>query len=107
MRVLSIVLALAVCGLCIADTLYLKDGRIVGGTYLGGTAREVRIASGDQVQTFDVAEVSRIEFQSAPPPRAQVDRPQQPPIEERPRLVRAESSAPPPDSGSMTIPSGT
>jgi hypothetical protein len=48
-----------------ADTVTLRDGRVVTGIYLGGTAREVKIEAGDQIQTWDVANVSRIDFGGA------------------------------------------
>lgn len=60
-----------------ADTLTLKSGATVHGTYLGGSAREVRMAVGDQVQTYQVGDVASITFgssegwqrsQAAPPP---------------------------------------
>jgi len=47
-----------------ADTVTLRDGRVITGIYLGGTAREVKIEAGDQIQTLDVATLSRIEFGS-------------------------------------------
>ena len=102
-----LILASAVAGL--ADTLYLKDGRIVGGTYLGGTARQVRMDLGDRVGSYDVADVARIEFQSAaaaaaPSPKERVE------TRERPRLVHADPEPAAPQSssaGSLTIPSGT
>ena len=37
-----------------ADTVTLKNGRIMNGTYLGGTAREVRLDMGDHVETIPV-----------------------------------------------------
>ena len=58
----------------LADTLYLKNGKVVGGTYLGGTARQVRMDLGDRVASYDLADVTKIEFQSVstaapdPPP---------------------------------------
>src|SRR5260370_17191291 len=48
-----------------ADTLYKKDGRIVSGTYLGGTSRLVKMDVGDRVESYDVSDVLKIEFQSA------------------------------------------
>ena len=47
-----------------ANTVTLKDGRVITGIYLGGSAREVKIEAGDQIQTLDVATLSRIEFGS-------------------------------------------
>ena len=45
-----------------ADTVTLRDGRVITGIYLGGTAREVKVEAGDQIQTLDVGNVSRIDF---------------------------------------------
>jgi hypothetical protein len=103
-----LILATAIAGF--ADSLYLKDGRIVGGTYLGGTARQVRMDLGDRVGSYDIADVARIEFQSAaaaapaPSPKEREE------TRERPRLVRADpdsNAAQPASASSLTIPSGT
>jgi hypothetical protein len=45
---------ISLCGLFVfgglyADTLTLKGGKTVDGTYLGGTARQIRMAVGDNV----------------------------------------------------------
>jgi hypothetical protein len=45
--------------------LTLRTGREIRGTYLGGSAREVKIDLGDRIETVSVDEVERIEF-SAP-----------------------------------------
>jgi hypothetical protein len=45
-----------------ADTITLKNGRIVNGTYLGGTPRQIKVEVGDQIETLDVSDVARIEF---------------------------------------------
>jgi hypothetical protein len=47
-----------------ADTLTLKDGSTVNGTFLGGNARQIRVEVGDKIQTFDVERVSIIQFGS-------------------------------------------
>lgn len=60
MRVLSLVVMLA--GLGMADTVTLRDGRTVNGSYLGGDARSVRLAVGDRVDTFRTDEISTITF---------------------------------------------
>lgn len=64
-------LALAILGLAAADTLTLRDGRVVTGQYLGGDSRNIRMAIGDRVDTFRVEDVADIEFggdaRSAPP----------------------------------------
>jgi hypothetical protein len=63
---------------------------VVHGQYLGGDARQIRMAVGDRIDTFDVAEVSNLQFgggerlsseDSGPPPRQRQE--QEPPREER------------------------
>ena len=56
---MSLVLALTAVS---ADTVTLKNGRAITGTYLGGTAREMRIETGDKIETFDVAVIDKIQF---------------------------------------------
>ena len=66
-----------------ADTLVLKSGRSVEGTYLGGDSRQVRIAVGERVETYSVSELSEVRFGSAEAqPAAQP--------EDTPRLRRRE-----------------
>ena len=79
-----------------ADTITLKNGQVVTGTYLGGTARSVRIDMGDRVQTFDIGDIVRIEFATSapePPP------PPPPPPQEY--------AAPQPGPLGITLPAGT
>ena len=85
-------LAVATAGF--GDTITLKNGQVVHGTYLGGTARQVRVDLGDQVQNFDVSDIERIEFRSPMPP------PPPPPQREM---------APPPAATvlGITLPAGT
>lgn len=45
-----------------ADTVTLKSGRVINGTYLGGTARQIRVEVRDRIETLDVSDVTRIEF---------------------------------------------
>lgn len=67
---------LGLAGMASADTITLKSGRVIQGTYLGGTARQVRVDTGDQIQTLNVTDVSRIEFsRSAPAPEAKLKEP--------------------------------
>lgn len=66
MRLIQIGMSLCLGMVAIAaDTVTLRDGRIITGIYLGGTAREVKIETADQIQTLDVANVSHIEFGGA------------------------------------------
>ena len=43
-----------------ADTLRLKDGRVIRGTYEGGSARVVRFRTGAGLEEYDVLRVTRI-----------------------------------------------
>ena len=67
MRPISIGLILVLASILPADTLTLRNGRQIQGTYLGGSAREVKIDVGDQIRTVNLDEVARIDF-SAPAP---------------------------------------
>ena len=97
----------AIAALCSADSLTLRSGRVVHGQYLGGDARQIRMAVGDRVDTFDIGEVSNLQFgseerlssdarppQDAPPPREErysAPPPQQPYNDSPPQ--RQQSSA--------------
>jgi len=58
---LAISLITAVAALA-ADTVTLKDGHVISGTYLGGTAREVRVETGDSIRNLNVADIDNIHF---------------------------------------------
>ena len=62
MRLMAVGILLALAGSGLADTVTLRSGRVIKGTYLGGSARQVRIDVGDQIQTLDIDDISRIEF---------------------------------------------
>jgi hypothetical protein len=134
-RVTAVLIAIAT--ICSADSLTLRSGRVVHGQYLGGDARQIRMAVGDRVDTFDVADVSNLQFggeklssqnsgfnpapppqpQYAPPPQEQAQSappPQQtaPPLQPQSSAYGApppqqNASAYPPSSTGMQIPSGT
>lgn len=101
----SLLLAGAACGLAglaSADTLVLKNGTTVQGTFLGGSARDVRFDDGRSVRNFQVDQVSRIDFQvetaaEAPPAYSAPRRPT------RPRQLEAEAPA----ENGAEVPGGT
>ena len=92
MRWLSTVLVLALATVASADVITLKSGRVINGTYLGGDAHQVKIEVAGKVETFDVADIYRIEFPGNTP--APVD-------SDRPMLRRAPDAAA--DSGTPTL----
>src|ERR1700730_235769 len=102
MRIFCVLMVLITGVTALADTLYLKSGKVVGGTYLGGTARQVRMDLGDRVASYDLADVTKIEFQSV---SASAPEPPPPPREEpsnRPRLRHSDPDSEP--ANSFTIP---
>jgi len=66
LRVIPAVLVFGV--LCFGDTLTLRNGGIIEGTYLGGDARRVKMAIGDRVESYGVDEIRSIHFGSSQPP---------------------------------------
>lgn len=127
MRLLTFAVALTLAASAFGDTVRMKDGRVVSGTYLGGSARQVRMEVGDQIQTLDVSDIDRIEFgglaaKPAPPPPPPPPPAPAPVAEDRPALrrgesrsdnvMRPESSAPPAPAaptyaGAVDLPAGT
>jgi hypothetical protein len=81
-------LALIFCAGASADTLELKDGRVIQGRYLGGTRVIVRFEVEGDVQTFRVSEVSAVRLDR----RSGRDRDDNPPNGH-------DDGAPPPDQG--------
>ena len=57
-------LALFFAGTALADTLELKDGRVLQGRYLGGTAAQLRFEVNGRVETFSVTQVVALTFTS-------------------------------------------
>lgn len=64
-----------------ADTLVLRNGATVQGTYLGGDARQIRMDQNGAIQTYDVGQVQSVIFSesgSPPPPPAAANYPPPP-----------------------------
>jgi len=62
MRLRTAILALACAAACWADTLTLRNGQVVQGTYMGGTARTVKMQVDDTVKTYDVTDIATLQF---------------------------------------------
>ena len=86
--------ALVFAALGFADTLELKDGRVLQGRYLGGTQAVLRFEVNGDVQTFPTSDIVALTFTrgSGGPPNVQ------PSVDRVPQPSRAE--APPPDAAS-------
>jgi hypothetical protein len=126
LRVTTFIAAIAT--MCSADSLTLRSGRVVHGQFLGGDARQIRMAVGDRVDTFDVADVSNLQFGGGerlssenprlaplpPPPPPDAPPPEQqaqytPPPQTTPPLQPQSPAygATPPQQSALQIPSGT
>jgi hypothetical protein len=114
MRFRTAIFALLIASAGFADSLTLRSGEIVNGTYLGGTARSIKMAIGDSVQAFDVANVSVLQFGDSGgaaqsysgPPDADAPQPMAqaapPPPQPTPQLAQQD-----PGAYGMDIPAGT
>jgi hypothetical protein len=107
--------ALVFAGLGFADTLELKDGRVLQGKYLGGTQAVLRFEVNGDVQTFPTHDIVALTFtrgssgrvpETAPPPPAAAPADNPPPDQGAP-------PAPPPSAnnatnggGDITMPAG-
>src|SRR5215472_2340943 len=85
-----------------ADTITLKNGRIVNGTYLGGSPRQIKVEVGDQIETLDVSDVARIEFSNGS--HSSSSRNDSGYSSDRPTLRRSGSTASGPISGPVSGP---
>src|SRR5579875_3367458 len=50
-----------------ADVLTLRNGQTVHGTYIGGTARQIQMEIGGQIQTFDISQIQSVSFTDSSP----------------------------------------
>src|SRR5256885_15674407 len=58
----AVALGLFFVGAASADTLELKDGRVLKGKYLGGTQAVLRFEINNEVQTFNTSEIVALTF---------------------------------------------
>jgi len=125
----AVVLGLLFVSAAAADTLELRDGRVLHGRYLGGTQAVLRFEIRGEVQTFNVSEAVALTFTGsassvsapapapAPPPRpsAPAPRPSEqapvtsqdaPPPAARPTSLAPQTEDPAAKYGEVTIPAG-
>ena len=96
----AVALALFFVGAATADTLELKDGRVLKGKYLGGTQAVLRFELNGEVQTFNTADIVALTFTGYSRGAA----PEMVPPAAAP--VAANSMAPTAPGGVVTIPAG-
>ena len=90
MRLSTVILGLACAGAGWADTLTLRDGQVVQGTYMGGTARTVKMQVDDTVKTYDVTEIATLQFT---PPAATASAPSSRPRQHAAAAQKASSDS--------------
>jgi hypothetical protein len=112
----AVAMGLFFAGAAAADTLELKDGRVLQGRYLGGTQAVLRFEIKGEVQTFNVADAVAITFTgnsgkantsaAAPPASATPPAAPPPPADAPPPVApdtSAASASPPPDASQPPI----
>lgn len=97
----ALALGLFFGGLAAADTLELKDGRVVHGKYLGGTQAVLRFEVNGEVQTFNTSDIVALTFTG----RSANAAPAIAPSAMAPTSA-APMAAPADPGGSVTIPAG-
>jgi hypothetical protein len=97
-----------------SDTLELKNGSVIKGTYVGGSETEISFRVGSSVQQYAVSDVTSLKFDSREPKTSSAPgfatRPAAPVSTPAPGAAMTETSraaAPVPASSSVTVPSGT
>jgi hypothetical protein len=66
--ILTSLLAMSCAAACRADTLTLRNGQVIQGTYMGGTARTVKMQVDDTVKTYEVTDIATLQFTAPAPP---------------------------------------
>jgi hypothetical protein len=86
----------------LADTLVLKDGRVLQGTFKGGTDNVVIFEVNDAVQQIAVGDITSLTFS----PRA-AQTAAEPPVTPPPAEAGAAAAAATQPNGAVTVPAGT
>src|SRR5580692_4619893 len=91
-------LGLLLAGGAVADTLELKDGRVLQGRFLGGTQALLRFSVNGEVQTFNVTEIVALTFTAGSGGAAAAPSPAPAPVAPAVAAVSA--------GGSVVVPAG-
>ena len=107
-RVLSLaVLGAALAGGAAADTLELKDGRVLQGKFLGGTQAVLRFEVNGDVQTFSTNDIVALTFTRGSSQQKQMTAPAGPAVPApAPAPAAPSTSQNNYDSSSVTLPAG-
>lgn len=113
LRIVLGIILVAAAGL--ADTLTLRNGKTIDGSYLGGDSRTIRMAVGERIESFDLNQVASIQFGAAAPAPTAARAPAPKPVKRaadtailRPEQPIAPAAAPPaPARRTAEVPEGT
>jgi hypothetical protein len=101
------ILSSALAGAAAADTLELKDGRVLQGKFLGGTQAILRFQVDGDVQTFSTNDIVALTFTRGSSQPQQMPAPAAPAVPAQPPAPRAPAvSQNNYDSSSVTLPAG-
>ena len=104
-QICGVIIALCVAAVAArADSLELKNGSLIKGKFMDGTQTSISFQVGSSVQSFDIADVRSLRFDSdaqGAPPSVPSNQPTVPSSIEKEENEVAESSS------SVTIPAGT
>src|SRR5579859_3593054 len=93
-----------------ADTLQMKDGRVIQGRFFGGTQASVQFETNGKIELYNVDDIISVTFTSAPP--AASPAPSAPPAAATlpPAPIESQASAPAATAAanatSITVPAG-
>jgi YMGG-like Gly-zipper len=98
-----------------ADSLQMKDGRVIQGRFFGGTQASVQFETNGKIELYGVDDIISVTFTSAPPAStrqpAAATVPSTPPAQDTSSPAPFASQAPPPTAAarmnSITVPAGT
>jgi hypothetical protein len=97
-----------------ADTLQMKDGRVIQGRFLGGTQASVQFETNGKIELYGVDDIISVTFTAAPPASTRspvaAAAPSAPPVPDIPPPAPVAPQAPPPTAAartnSITVPAG-
>jgi hypothetical protein len=90
-----------------ADTLQLRDGRVVQGRFLGGTQASVQFESNGKIDLYDVDQVISITFTGGPPASSENRTAPPPRDRDRDRGAGAPMANMQKNDSGVTVPAGT
>jgi hypothetical protein len=98
----------AMCGPACADTLQMKDGRVIQGRFFGGSQASVQFETNGKIELYNVDDIISVTFTNAPPPPQAFAAPSDAPVAPPPPSAVAQQADPngAANPNSITVPAG-